>query len=560
LDKGPFGDLLFFMLKLLAILLLFQISEVSARPSWAPSVSCQKAWSHLKESGLDKYQFETDSQITEQGNIGYQKYKKRVNRDNCSNKWTVLIYMAADNDLSAYSFWDLYEMERKIKGELNLGASGDDIDVIVEWDNKKRNGLRRMHIFQSDKEYDSSLTKSDFEDMSEKEILSPIVQLLPEVGPGSERDQSKRFQSFLQWGVENYPSDHYMVIVWGHGEGFIGQHYERRMRWEQMQNNSRRHERSRLLLREDVRLELGQGADRPSNYPVDKVFGGVAFDYSEMSFLDIPTTSKIIDNLVEWTLEGQKIDILGFDACLMQSLEVSSQFISNSNFMFGSTQVQNYLGLPYRSLIDQLHTGKSASEMAFEIPTLIEKSFREGYQGAIDPEGQKTFTASSFNLEALKYELLPALDDMSQALMDYLKEDSMRVIDLNFILEQNEAFQGETRDVGVFLGAILKLLYLEKESNGETETMYELHGEIIKSLSILHQMTLSRAYGDLYTTQVGREAQTYLLGYFKGLGVWIPRNAEQFEHRKKEFEQSLLWQSVPKWGQVLEMIYTEPEL
>lgn len=550
----------FFMFKLLVFFLFFQLSEVYARPSWAPSTSCEKTWSHLKDSGLDHYHFESDSQITENGNIGYQKYKKRVKRDKCSNKWTVLIYMAADNDLSAYSFWDLYEMERQIKGELNLGASSDDIDVIVEWDNKNRSGLRRMHIFQSEKEYDASLKKADFEKMTEKDILSPIVQILPETGPGSLRDQSKRFQSFLQWGVENYPSDHYMVVVWGHGEGFIGQHYERRMRWDQMQNNSRRAEQSRLLLKEDVALELNLGKELPSNYPVDKVFGGVAFDYSDLSFLDIPTTAKILDNLVEWTLEGQKIDILGFDACLMQSIEVAGQFNSNTQFIFGSTQVQNYLGLPYRTVIDQLHTGKGPSEMAFEIPTLIDRSFRQGYQGSVDPEGQKTFTASSFNLAALEYELFPAMQDMSKAMITYLKEDGMRVIDLNFILEQNEAFQGETRDVGVFLGAMLKLLYLEAEQNGETESMFDLRAEIQETLSVLHRMTLARAYGDIYTTQVGREAQTYLLGYFKGLGIWIPRDAEQFEHRKKEFEQSQLWQSAPEWSQVLEIIYTEPEL
>ncbi|GAB4414245.1 MAG: hypothetical protein OHK0056_20920 [Bacteriovoracaceae bacterium] len=544
------------------VLVLFNIlfaASVEAIPSWAPQKNCQQEWSKLKEQGLDTYRFDLDSKPSALGNLGYQSYKKRVKRDECLNETTVLIYMAADNDLSPYSFWDLYEMERQIEGELNLGTSKNGVDVIVEWDNKNRSGIRRLHMFQSDKKYDSSLRREDFDNMSEADVLSPVVQILPETGSGSIREQSKRFQNFLNWSIENYPSRNYVVVIWGHGEGFIGKHYERKMRWDQMNGTSRRHAQSRLLLREDVRLDLKEGKELPSKYPVDKVFGGVAFDYSELSFMDIPTVASIIDSTVEWMLEGQKMDFLAFDACLMQSIEVASEFQDSVHYLFGSTQVQNYLGLPYRSIIDRIQMGAKPSDLAEILPNLVEKSFRESYQGQVDPEGIKTMTASVINLEALKWELIPAMKDLSVAMKEYFSEDPMRALDIAFLLEQSEAFQGETRDLGIFMGALLKLLYLEEERDGESDGMYYLKKEIQSTLKVLHRMTLSRAYGDVYISQTGREAQTYLLGFFRAFGVWLPRSVEQFEHRKKEFSQSRLWGDLPEWAQVLETLYN-PDL
>lgn len=538
------------MEKVLFVLFFILISAPSwAVPSWAPKNKCK----------TEKYNFAEESKITEKGNLGYDQYKKRAKRSRCLNEQTVLVYMAADNDLSPYSFWDLYEMERKLKGELNLGTSGEKVDVIVEWDNKNRSGIRRLHMFQSDKLYDDQLTKVDFEKMTEADILSPVIQILPEVGPGSVRDQSKRFENFLNWAIKNYPSQEYMVIIWGHGEGYIGKHFERSMRWDNLGSQSQRQVRSRLLLKDDLKLELENGAQLPSQYPIDKVFGGVAFDYSDLSFLDIPTLAEILKRTTEWVLEGEKINFLAFDACLMQSMEVATELSSSVQYLFGSTQIQNYLGLPYRNLIDKLNQGERSADLSNSLPQLVENSFRNGYQGRIDPEAKKTFTASVLNLHALHWELIPAIKDLSKQLKLYFEEDDLRAIEVAFILEQAEAFQGETRDLGVFLGLLLKVLYLEMERDGETEIMYDLRTEIRNTLGILHGLTLSRAYGDLYTTQTGKESQSYLLGFFRSFGIWLPKSVEQFEHRKKEFSESALWTSVPEWAQVLEILYN-PEL
>ena len=94
----------------------------------------------------------------------YQKYYQRSDRSHCMKEWAVLVYMAADNDLTPYAFWDLYEMESRLAGEANLGASTSTVDVLVELDTFARTGVQRYHVFQSDEAYDATLRLEDFKE------------------------------------------------------------------------------------------------------------------------------------------------------------------------------------------------------------------------------------------------------------------------------------------------------------------------------------------------------------------------------------------------------------
>lgn len=103
-----------------------------------------------------------------------------------AQEWTMLVYVAADNDLAQWADSDLVEMERF--------GSDHNVSVVVQID-KPAIGAKRLLVGQG-----SSLVIQDLGiiDMCAWETLS----------------------DFIYWGMMNFPARHYCVILWDHGSGW----------------------------------------------------------------------------------------------------------------------------------------------------------------------------------------------------------------------------------------------------------------------------------------------------------------------------------------------------
>jgi hypothetical protein len=103
-----------------------------------------------------------------------------------AQEWTMLVYIAADNDLAQWADSDLVEMEQY--------GSDANISVVVQID-KPSIGAQRLLVGQG-----SSLPIQDLgiTDMCSWETLS----------------------DFLAWGISSFPADNYLVILWDHGTGW----------------------------------------------------------------------------------------------------------------------------------------------------------------------------------------------------------------------------------------------------------------------------------------------------------------------------------------------------
>lgn len=550
--------ILILLLSIFAFRLEAKKSVYSLQPSWYPKVECEKKWESLKETGDHLYSFEKDAMVTDLGNVGYTEYANRVEREKCLKEWTVLVYMAADNDLSPYSLWDIHEMETRIKDELNLGASTDKTDVLVELDTLRDTGVRRLHIFQTEENYRSDLTLDDYERMDERFIRSPVVKWFPEDNkPGKLTSAEQRFKRFLSWGVQNYPSKKYMIVVWGHGEGFLGNFQEFKQSEEKRDFEFLPMKRtSEFFNAEDFVLEPFKDLPKPKAFSLNKAFGGIGFDYSDSSFIDITTLGTILDEWKEKLLEGKNFDVLAFDACLMQSLEVITEVGRATDYIAGSNQIQNYLGLPYRKLLDQINLGKSSFEIAQNLPALTESSWgKDGYQGSVDPKGFETFTMSTLASGQIESNLYFHLHKTSVQLLSYLKEDNRRKTELLFLLEKAPRFQGEMIDLGMFYGLLEKLLFEERMANRDTAKSTMLKQTVSEARFRLREVFIDSKFGPLYYDSSVDSAKGYLLGYFNGLSLWLPKNERLFKQRKGEMSKSSLHQSVTSWNLLLQELY-----
>ena len=535
---------------LLFSLLIICRVDASVYPATFPTTDCE---TYFNEKNISSNYYDD--------HLPYKIYYHSLNRKNCYKEWTLLVFMAADNDLSPYAYWDIYEMERLLSGQNNLGATTDSVDVIVELDTLGKNGVNRYHIFQTNQIYDPSVDLDFFSSFNESNINSPIIKKYLEQN-NTVKDQNIRFARFITQSMRDYPSKHYMVVIWGHGEGYIGSHYKTK---SANPNQLPSPSNGNYLNPANITVEAlnhQYNLKAKKKFPYNKVFGGVAFDYTDISFLDIPSIQQTIKKTLSQLQYNKPIDIIAFDACLMQTLEVATELADITDYVIGSTQIQNYLGLPYKMILDKLNEKISPFDLARRIPSLVSLSMdKDGYQGLMSVTNKGTFTTSTLSTHTLKKYFIPSFMEFSQSLIDYIEEDLFRLLDLKVIFENSPSFKGETRDIGILLAAIEQLLYAEKKCDKETLKGIHLKNQILKLWDNLNQMVLGNSFGPYYTDSSLSEKDTYFLNYFKGFSLWVPTNKKLYDHRIEEFRKSALYtnyqnkNSISPFEKLLNIIY-----
>jgi len=108
------------------------------------------------------------------------------NADKSVSKWTVLVYMDADNSLDDVAKYNIKQMEEV--------GSGKNLNVIVQLDTID-NTTRRLFIEKGHVKL--------IEDLGEQDMANGSTLV-----------------SFLEWSIKNFPADHYFLILWDHGGGF----------------------------------------------------------------------------------------------------------------------------------------------------------------------------------------------------------------------------------------------------------------------------------------------------------------------------------------------------
>lgn len=521
--------------------------------------------------------------------------KASQSRQRCLKKWTILIYMAADNDLEPYAFWDLYELESGFS-KSEQGGSTRRTDVLVQLDTFGNKGIRRYHMFQSPTPYQRTppLSKKDFEEYSFEQIQSPaILKISGSKEKERKTDVGKDLYSFLKWGIENYPSEHYMVVVWGHGQGFAPSqskakpHFLNPSDLESLLNNNH-HSTHRT--------------DRSPRIAKVSRFGGLAFDDTQRTYLDTPTLREVFSKVKNELLDGKPIDLYASDACLMQSVEVAAELATVTRFVVGSAQIQNFLGLPYRRILREINTcrfleaRKNVEETprggrkkgvepirekrdidcmierylahnTFDEPYLLSRmlpdiaraSFQsQGFQGGrFNADAKKDFTLSSVSTAELKSLLVPKLDTFSQALDNYLKEDDLRSLDLEYILQESaRGFAGGQVDLYAALEAIQYLLYEEARKTGEkTPGARSLRKAIQESKQALDRTLMAYQQGVEYSDDP-EDPERQSSRAIRGLSIWMPSSESGYRERIQNFEKSVFFNRTPHWTNWMNEMYS----
>jgi hypothetical protein len=259
-------------------------------------------------------------------------------------KWTVMLYLAGDNNLDANGVIDLEEMKQ-------VGSTGE-INLIAQFD-RAGAGLPTMRYLLKK---GTSLQADTVEKLGEVNTGDPACLL-----------------DFIKWGVGGYPAEHYLLILWNHGQGwddtdiFAG---ERVKGARLMRTNRIRHALFKTSVARAARLAAKSR----------KFSRAMLIDDDARDFLDSIELKQVLAGAK--TFIGRKIDILGMDACLMSMAEVGYQVRDSVLFTVGSEETEPLDGWPYDSFLSHLMMNTD------ENPRELSKNIVNKYIGSYKSSGE----------------------------------------------------------------------------------------------------------------------------------------------------------------------------
>lgn len=336
-------------------------SSVTLTPTISPSNATNKnvTWSSSKpavasvSSGVVKGLTEGTTDITVKTEDGGFTAKCTVTvTAKGKNAWTVMIYMCGSDleDENSLATSDLKEI-------LSVNNQPDDVNIIVETGGSYSWSLSSSYL--------SGATSIDASKLSRWHVENKKLVLdntLTYASMGS----SSTFQSFLQWGLTEYPADKTGVILWNHGGGMFGCCYDQRKNDDSLTNSE---------------------------------------------------TKTALTNAFNAT-STSKLEFIGYDCCLMQVQDIA-EFNSNYfNYMIGSEESEVGEGWDYNTWIDDLYAKKET--------TTILKAIVDGF---ISDNGgaSSSFSDQTLSYLDLSYmsEYKTAFESFATAMSTQLKSKSV---------------------------------------------------------------------------------------------------------------------------------------
>lgn len=235
-------------------------------------------------------------------------------RDPNIDEWTILLYMCgADLESQLANVTEVYDDEYHQYVEWDgVGLATKDINEILAVPNKPNDVNIVIQTGGA-----SDWTKNSYGHYGSYDIRADRLQrhhvengqiVLDASMNYASMGYSSTLQSFIEYGLTNYPADKTALILWNHGGGLQGVCFDER--------------------------KNGDGLE------IDEVISAVS------------------NALSRCDMAGQKLEFIGYDACLMQIQDIAIRNSNYFNYMVGAQETESGYGWNYTSWIDDLYAKK----------------------------------------------------------------------------------------------------------------------------------------------------------------------------------------------------------
>ncbi len=244
-------------------------------------------------------------------------------KDIPTDEWTILLYSCGADLESGTSYQqylddpdDQYYYEYLDCYENGSGEASADISEILSVPNQPNNvnivietgGATKWR----EKDYGYGISAENIQRWHVENQQLVLDDTLPQANMG----ESSTLQSFLEWGIQTYPAEKIGLILWNHGGGMRGVCYD-------------------------------------ENYQDDPLYNSELNAALSNSFATLNRT--------------EKLEFIGYDACLMQVQDIAETNSYFANYMIGSEESEAGFGWDYDSWVDDLYALNETETILKEI-------------------------------------------------------------------------------------------------------------------------------------------------------------------------------------------------
>jgi hypothetical protein len=226
-------------------------------------------------------------------------------------KWTVMVYLAGDNNLGAECVYALTEMQK-------VGSTDGEIAVVAQLDSGAHENTRiQIELDTSPGAVVAALNKSRL-----KRIEAAAAKKASRTKGGGQtiaEDQPSYFdvlREFVVSSMDDYSADHYMLVLSGHGHGTLEDFLDK------------------------------ETADKTYNLSIPALGGLLETISNKLRAMRKKEGQE--------TSDDYKLDILGLDCCLMSMPEVGYALHKHVKVMIGAEGYETLAGWPYASVLSQV--------------------------------------------------------------------------------------------------------------------------------------------------------------------------------------------------------------
>lgn len=287
-------------------------------------------------------------------------------------EWTVMVYMNAKNNLEQFALSNFHSMAAV--------GSTPEVSVVAQ--------LGRPSSFRYTAE--DGNWSGVYRFLVNKNSKPRPEQALVDVaksGDSTDMGSPLALKQFIQWSKKTHPAKRYMLVIWNHGQGW---------RFLLTANSALKRQAARAAL---TKQEMNA---MPPTTPAVGGYRAVSSDDDTGKIL----YNREVQEVIASEFSQSKLDLLGYDACLMAMLETAYGVAPSVNVMVGSQELEPGSGWRYSTWLDKLvaKPGMGAEDLS----KAVVESYRQQY---LD---EYLTTLSAVRLSAIA-ELAKSLSDFSDA-------------------------------------------------------------------------------------------------------------------------------------------------
>jgi hypothetical protein len=330
-------------------------------------------------------------------------------------KWTVMLFMNGDNSLNDYAISDFEEMAKVRYSPL--------VNVVVQLD---RIGGNDTDAFWGE-------TRRFLMRKNLKPTRSNSLQHFNEE---SNMGDPSTLASFVTWAKTTFPAERYMLVIWSHGDGWRRMIKEEQSTGEAARLRGTVAEANRLLMKGEI-TDSKLASMNLMQTSLDTHFRTISED--ESNNFDKLFVREIQDSLEGVFKNGGKLELIGFDACLMQMIETAYAMRNVADVMVGSEELEPSQGWSYNGWLQPLANDPDMNGST--VGKLIVESYKKAYERAMPDTTLSAVKLSEGQIERLA----TAISALSRELIIGLDTESPQIIQARLscnVFAPNRSYHG----------------------------------------------------------------------------------------------------------------------